>query len=180
MNSNGINNIILPDKIFVNLKILSKIEKNGRISKSLDGIIRLEKENFYQAIKRFLARDSRKKSLCEIKSIVDETIGFLYNILNSKFVSDEHNYTSNEFHNTFEIIELLVKSLNESKKGLENLKFTYSSDINITSQLDIIIMKISTTCKDVIYKMNSKNSSLKINLNDKSSDSEDSDTLKSY
>lgn len=161
------NNIILPDKIFVNLKILSKIQKNGRISKSLNGIIGIEKVNFYQAVKRFLSRDSRNKSLCEVRSIIDDAVGFVYSLINSKYMSDDLVYTD-EYHNAFEIINLLIKGMHESKTGLENLKFTYSSDINITSQLDIILMKIETTCKDIIYKINNKNSTLKITLDDQS------------
>ena len=60
---------MLPDKLFINLKILGKIQKNGRICRSYDGIISLENDNFYQSVKRTLSSDSRKQSIFEINSM---------------------------------------------------------------------------------------------------------------
>ena len=49
---------MIPDKLLINLKILSKIQKNGRITRSYDGIVSLESETYYQSLKRFLSNDS--------------------------------------------------------------------------------------------------------------------------
>ena len=78
---------MIPDKLFINLKILSKIQKNGRISRSSDGIIALEHETFYQSLKRFVTSDSRRQSVFEINSIINETIECMSNIVNSKFMN---------------------------------------------------------------------------------------------
>jgi excinuclease UvrABC helicase subunit UvrB len=51
---------MIPDKLLINLKIISKIQKNGRIARSYDGIISLENDVFYQSIKRFMTSDSRR------------------------------------------------------------------------------------------------------------------------
>ena len=46
---------MIPDKLLVNLRILGKIQKNGKITKSIDGIISLESDNsLYKNIKRYI------------------------------------------------------------------------------------------------------------------------------
>ena len=59
---------MIPDKLLINLKIISKIQKNGRISRSYDGIISLESDVIYQSIKRFVLNDSRKQAIFEINT----------------------------------------------------------------------------------------------------------------
>ena len=78
---------MIPDKLLINLKIISKIQKNGRITRSYDGIISLENEIFYQSIKRFFSNDSRRQATFEISSVVNEAIDMLRHILNSKYIS---------------------------------------------------------------------------------------------
>ncbi len=146
------NNLNIPDKLFINLRIIGKIQKNGRISRSRDGLISLEQETFYQSIKRFLKNDSRKQSTYEINSVINEVHECLYNIINSKYMN-KINVNTDEFNKLLEILELLLKELEVAKDGIENLKFTYSDDINITSKLDIILLKVNSTLKDMTNKL---------------------------
>jgi hypothetical protein len=143
---------MIPDKLFINLKILSKIQKNGRISRSSDGIIALEHETFYQSIKRFVTSDSRRQSVFEINSIINETIECMNNIVNSKFMNKMYSNTD-EYYKNCETLGLLLKELTLAKIGIENLKFTYSSDPNVNSQLDILIIKINSSIKDMQHKL---------------------------
>jgi hypothetical protein len=143
---------MIPDKLFINLKILSKIQKNGRISRSSDGIIALENETFYQSLKRFITSDSRKQSVFEINSIINETIECLNNIINSKFMNKMYSNTD-EYYKNCENMVLILRELNNAKIGIENLKFTYSSDANVSSQLDILVIKINSSLKDMNYKL---------------------------
>lgn len=142
----------LPDKLFINLKIIAKIQKNGRISRSSDGVISLENNNFYQSIKRFMTSDSRRQSIFEINSIINETLDYLFNIVNSKFMSKAFSDTD-EYYKNYETITLIVKEISNSKVGIDNLKFTYTKDANITSQLDILIIKINSSIKDMNHKL---------------------------
>lgn len=142
----------LPDKLFINLKIIAKIQKNGRISRSSDGVISLENNNFYQSIKRFMTSDSRRQSIFEINSIINETLDYLSNIVNSKFMSKTFSDTD-EYYKNYETITLIVKEISNSKVGIDNLKFTYTKDANITSQLDILIIKINSSIKDMNHKL---------------------------
>jgi len=143
---------MIPDKLLINLKIISKIQKNGRITRSYDGIISLENNVFYQAIKRFISNDSRKQAIFEINSIISESINILHHILNSKYMNKTFNETD-EYIKNCENISLILSELELSKQGIENLKFTYQNDPNIISQIDILILKINTTIKDVNNKL---------------------------
>ena len=144
--------IMLPDKLLINLRILSKLQKNGRITKSYEGIINLENNTLYKGIKRFLYNDSRKQSVFEINSIIDETEIIFNHLINNKHMHKQYNQTC-EYIKNIEIINLLFKELNAAKIGIENLRFTYRNDQTIISQIDIIILKINSIIKDVSYQL---------------------------
>ena len=142
---------MIPDKLLINLKILSKIQKNGRITRSYDGIVSLESETYYQSLKRFLSNDSRKQAIFEINSIISESIMIIHTILNSKYMA--HIQQTDEFAKGCENLQLLVHEMELAKQGIENLKFTYQNDQNVVSQLDISVLKMNTTIKDVNQKL---------------------------
>ena len=144
--------MIIPDKLLINLKILSKIQKNGRIARSYDGIISLENDNYYQPIRRFLSNDSRKQAIVEINSIVNECITVMNNIINSRYMAVTLSNTD-DYSKGCESLELLLGEFNEACKGIDNLKFTYQNDYNIATQLDIMLLKISSALKDFYSKL---------------------------
>ncbi len=144
--------MMIPDKLLINLKIISKIQKNGRIARSYDGIISLENDVFYQAIKRFVTNDSRKQAIFEINSVINECVDILNHILNSKYMH-KNFHQSEEYIKNCENIELVLSEMEMARNGIENLKFTYQNDPNIVSQIDIIILKINTTLKDISQKL---------------------------
>lgn len=143
---------MIPDKLLINLKIISKIQKNGRISRSYDGIISLESDVFYQSIKRFMLNDSRKQAIFEINSVITESIDMLNHIINSKHMNKNYSQTS-EYIKNCENINLIITEMEFAKLGIENLKFTYQNDPNTASQLDILILKINTTLRDIGQKL---------------------------
>jgi hypothetical protein len=143
---------MIPDKLLINLKIISKIQKNGRISRSYDGIISLESDVIYQSIKRFVLNDSRKQAIFEINSVITESIDMLNHIINSKHMNKNYSQTS-EYIKNCENINLIITEMELAKLGIENLKFTYQNDHNTASQLDILILKINTTLKDIGQKL---------------------------
>lgn len=142
----------IPDKLLVNLKILSKIQKNGRIARSFNGMISLESETAYQPLKRFLASDSRNQAVFEINSIITECINVINSVLNSKYMS-KYYCNSEEYIKNCESLQLLMIEMEEARLGIENLKFTYQNDPNIVSQLDIIVLKINTNIRDTTQKL---------------------------
>lgn len=145
---------MLPDKLLINLRILSKIQKNGRIAKSYEGIINLEDNTIYKGIKRFIYNDSRKQSVFEINSIIDEVAITFNHLINNKHMNKSYSNTSEQIKN-LEIINLLLKEVQDAKVGVENLRFTYRSDQNIISQIDIIILKMNSIIKDINFQLES-------------------------
>jgi hypothetical protein len=143
---------MIPDKLLINLKIISKIQKNGRIARSYDGIISLENDVFYQAIKRFVTSDSRKQAIFEINSVINECVDILHHILNSKYMNKNFNQRD-EYIKNCENIRLILSEMEAARCGIENLKFTYQNDQNIVSQIDIIILKTNTTLRDIYNKL---------------------------
>ena len=143
---------MIPDKLLINLKIISKIQKNGRIARSYDGIISLENDVFYQSVKRFVSNDSRRQAIFEINSVITECVEILYHILNSKHMN-KNFCQSDEYIKACENINLILHEMELARCGVENLKFTYQNDPNIVSQIDIVILKINTTVKDISQKL---------------------------
>ena len=143
---------MIPDKLLINLKIISKIQKNGRIARSYDGIISLENDVFYQSIKRFMTSDSRRQAVFEINSVISESIDILNHILNSKYMN-KNFFQSDEYIKNCENINLILNELENARQGIDNLKFTYQNDPNTVSQIDILTLKINTTIKDVSHKL---------------------------
>jgi len=143
---------MIPDKLLINLKIISKIQKNGRIARSYDGIISLENDVFYQSIKRFMTSDSRRQAIFEINSVISESVDILHYILNSKYMN-KNFFQSDEYIKNCENINLILNELENARHGIDNLKFTYKNDPNTASQIDILILKINTTIKDVFNKL---------------------------
>lgn len=141
----------IPDKLLINLKILSKIEKNGRISRSYSGMISLEQDIFYQCIKRLVSQDSRKQSINEINSIVDDADTKVKSLLNNKYLLSKQDM--NEYTEICEVLTLLHTELVGAKKGVENLRFTYSNDPNTVSQLDIVLLKLRSIIRELDSKL---------------------------
>ena len=150
----------IPDKLLINLKIIANIQKNGRIKRSMDGIISLDSDYlFYQSIRRFLNNDSRKQSIFEINSVITECHEKIKEVINNRFMTPQNSNREEYFQNT-ELLLLIYNSLKSSLEGIQNLKFTYIDDHNTVSQLDIMILKINNMLKETIFKINYFNSML--------------------
>lgn len=150
----------IPDKLLINLKIIANIQKNGRIKRSIDGIISLDSDYlFYQSVRRFLNNDSRKQSIFEINSVITECHEKIKEIVNNRYMTP-HNSNNEEFLQNTELLLLMYKSLKNSLEGINNLKFTYIDDHNTVSQLDILILKTNNILRETIVKINFFNSML--------------------
>jgi hypothetical protein len=132
---------IFSDKILINLRILSKIPKNGKICRSSDGVISLEFSHggFLTSLRRFLTADSRKQTLIELNKIVNDAISKYKEIVSEKGPKTKEHLT------------ILRDELDKSIGGLENLKTTYQNDQTTVSHLDILILRT----RSVVLEMTS-------------------------
>jgi hypothetical protein len=138
---------MIPDKTLINLKILSKIPKNGRICRSYNGLISLEVDSMTQSLKRFVRNDSRQQSILEINSIIDESVEILYSLLRSKYMNEQFLETD-EYRQHVENLEILLSEMISAKAGIDNLRFTYENDQTAISKLDIILLKLTSSIND--------------------------------
>ena len=151
---------MISDKVLINLKILAKIQKNGKICKSFHGIITLQESTTLEFIKRFYNGDSRRQTLQEIYQIISDTLVDFQAITNSKFLTDTRNDDDHiEYNKLCQDLSHLLDELQYARIGVSNLRFTYNNDFNTTAQLDVLLRKIDNILRDynIIYtKLTSK------------------------
>jgi hypothetical protein len=115
----------------LNLKIISKIPKNGKIARDSTGII-IEFNNIplLTSLKRFYYGDSRKKAIHDINNIINNAIDI---VEQKKILCDNENGLK---------VNTIIFHLEKCIIGLNNLKVTYINDITMSSKIDILITKI--------------------------------------
>lgn len=146
--------------ILLGLKVISKIPENCKISRSSTGICIDTKYTipFIASMKRTINGDSRERTINDIKEIIELSINKCDEIINSVIFQKinglnstleiEDAYISNkldtEYIQQYEMLSTINNELINSILGLKNLKKKYYKDSTITSQLDIIIIKINS------------------------------------
>ena len=113
------------DDLIVNLKVLSGLEQNKKLI-TKETFLNVEQYTFGlpEFVKRWHRGDSRDETIKKIDNIITKSIDFLPNNPNlSKFIED-------------------------AKKGILNLKETYTSCNQTKARLDTIIVKIDRIKRD--------------------------------
>ena len=123
------------EQTLLNLKIISKIPKNGKICKTHNSFgIEIEHNTipFFSALKRFYYGDSRSSAIDHINTIINNGFELIEQLKISHNNFNQSKLNSLLFHFEKTII------------GLNNLKITYINDMTTSSKLDILITKIFT------------------------------------
>lgn len=147
----------LLDKIFINLKIISKIQENGKLNTTSPGQISLEEETMWTRLFRTLSGDSREKTISFLNQLLIDVKVSSDNIIRSPhfknyvesdmFQVKEHNASVNDLHR-------LSAELQNSKNGIVNLHSTYKSDANVSSRIEQIISKIDDQINKIENALN--------------------------
>lgn len=148
----------LLDNIFVNLRVLSRIPEEGRISTTGTGQIKLEDTKslggWAATSRRRLTGDSRDEAVKVLMQLINDITEISDNIINSLIVPGNNSLgTSPDSMGTMGILNdnskkchqlnKLCVMLRNAKKGIVNMhRTTYSDDINITAKLDEIMDKM--------------------------------------
>lgn len=112
-----------------NLKFIGKIGKCEKVNISK---MCVQPTSIWTSISRTIFnQDNRRNTL----SFISHTINRAFCILKSLEISPD-NYTTSMHAN-------LIKDIVDSKKGLENLKYTYSLDIKFCCDMDTILQIIN-------------------------------------
>lgn len=147
------------EDIVLNLTIIGKIHKGGRIKTDYRGKITLENENLLQPLTRWALNFHREQAVNDIKQIKTEAFDKADDIMDNKFFNIfklKENPTESEIeaHNKrVDQLNELTQSLFNSTKGIENLKETYNQDATIASRLDIMISEINNKVTEIKSKL---------------------------
>tara|TARA_Y100001970_G_C14245271_1_gene867699 strand:- start:4072 stop:4494 length:423 start_codon:yes stop_codon:yes gene_type:complete len=136
-------------ELIVNLKVLESLETNQKLI-TKETILNIESLSIIpESARRWLRQDNREESIKKITNIVDSAI----NIIESKKYGDNNNLSSTMYYDCKEDNEVDINNVNiidylvKSKKGLHNLKNTYSACKKTVAKIDWIIDKIDNASK---------------------------------
>ena len=132
------------DELIINLKVLSKLDKNNKLT-TKEKFLNLQSSYFLpEAISRWWNGDNRDESLKFLDNLATKSI---------KFLNENDD---------------IIQNIKESLVGLENLKDTYSKCTQTNARLDVIIEKINKGIRDYedLKKLNDDKLSNSVNLKD--------------
>ena len=123
------------------LKFISRIQKGEKIN--VHGLF-LQEESYITSLSRTLLRpESRTKTLSFIQNVITKSIEIIKTYINSSKYSKQL------------IAQNIIHDLTESKKGLINLKTTYSEDVMFCCNMDSLIEMIDIEISDINRKYTS-------------------------
>lgn len=139
-------------QIIVNLKVIGSIHQNNRICCSGNNLsLRIEYDGYLQSIRRFCTGESRQTAIQSIRDVISVTIGHSKAmtgdqelIAQKKKDNDDINSYEKERYNTYTgNLKSILEKLGTALPGIHHLKTsTYKDDINVVSELDVIIEEI--------------------------------------
>ena len=140
------NNTIF-ENVCLNLKVLSQVMSNNKINISGDGDFTISYSTPFQPFFRFFTSDSRYKTIQYIRILTSNATEVSDNLMKSKYfhrtdTNDDYYISENEKnkHN----LEVLLREMENSIQGINNLKSTYRNDIQIKSFLELTIDNLDT------------------------------------
>ena len=150
------------DKVLINLKVLSKVCEKGKISTIGGSNIALESDKSYTPLLRYLNGDSRKKTVDTIQDVVSNATEISNSMLQHSCMSlydrkeQPTSFEINEYNKQFQQLKNLSSEMQNSLKGLSNLRVTYSSDANIVAQLEVITENVKRQVIEIESNLESK------------------------
>lgn len=135
----------ITDQILVNLKIISKINPQDKLKVNYNNTSSIDKDNMLSSIYRWIHGDSRDKTIQFIKNVITDAVNITNDIMNSTYINNKNKktiYEENEFNKSLTTLNLIKHELENAKTGIHNLKTTYELDIQIVSQLEVIMSRI--------------------------------------
>ena len=128
----------LIDTTITNLKIISAVQKNGRLC-IRKGQLTLEKDDHFQLLRRWINKDSRELALIHIKNTINNAVKLTKGIVNKQIQTDLKQWT----------LEKLIAEMQNCQGGLINLKTTYNDDFNFKATLDVLSGRLEANCNEI-------------------------------
>ena len=137
----------LLDKIIVNLRIISKIQENGKISTISPGQISLENEGVMTPLWRSVLGDSREKTVSFLTQLINDVTEISDSMISSPFMVNydpSDMYQTNERSKRIDQLTNLSRQLQNCLKGVVNLHATYKGDASIASKIEEVMDKMDS------------------------------------
>jgi len=150
------------DNMILNLKIIANVKEYDKLS-IIDNKICIDTPYMLQGLWRKWYGQGRNETLDCIKKVINDIFIFTDELL--KMNSNKKNLRSNPISipkdNTTHtniigfkesnscIFSTIMINLDESIKGIQNLKITYLGDTTISSELDLLISKIHNRIEQI-------------------------------
>lgn len=147
------------EDIILQLKILGKIQKNGRICKSPDGQgISIEERTTLLWLQRLWNGDSRTDAIDRINKIIRNASEKTKDILKRSCMF-QHDTPQDKLDYEKSIIELntLVEEYKKAQKGIQNLSETYKNDSRTEAKLSLCISRIEEEILTIENRLKSEN-----------------------
>jgi hypothetical protein len=129
------------NKLLIDLKVIGRIEENGRISTTGRNQISLEQEGMFQALWRSLWGESRERAVEAVTQVISGVIDISSQLIESPLLSgdadDEYKQQSRE--KTLLALSNVSKDMHAATRGISNLGRTYANDAVMTAKLEQLI-----------------------------------------
>lgn len=153
------------DNILLNLKIIGSIREKDRLSKDENDVLEIENNDHLQGVRRWWLGRSRRETLNAIRKVIQGA----FRITDSTLEQEQsrrktvptfyrNKKGSQYFHeDNSNLLQRFLIEMTNSLRGLDNLKQTYSNDVAIHSEINILKEQLELRIKKI-------NSILKIDI----------------
>tara|TARA_Y100000389_G_scaffold203241_1_gene251025 strand:+ start:773 stop:1216 length:444 start_codon:yes stop_codon:yes gene_type:complete len=131
------------DEMFTNLTTIGKLGPGDKLAVD-KGKIYISSTTYTRPLCRYFCKQDRYSSIDFVKSTVDYTLTYAYTLLNLLRYSQnnkELNLAETETR-AKDDLRMICDALNNTLRGLDELKGTYQNDRSILSIIDVITNKL--------------------------------------
>lgn len=138
-------------KLLVDLKVIGRIEANGRISTTGRNAITLEQEGIFQSLSRKLWGDSRERAVEAITQVISGVVGISEQLLETPNLLDNDGdaYKKQSREKVLLTLGNTSKDLHAAVNGISNLSRTYADDAVMTAKLEQLLSDIEVHVKKI-------------------------------
>ena len=127
------------DENILNLKIISKIKENDKLL-AHKNLLEIDSPHIFQSVNRWYNNENRNITIDKLNNILEGTFNITKSILEREKIIKKKKSLE---ENNSQLFQTLILEMRNCLTGLDNLKKTYSEDILISSQLDLLINKLN-------------------------------------
>ena len=126
----------------LNLCILSRLKPNERLSRSVNGVIKVEDPSpiaflDLACLRRFLTSSGRKQTILDITATLSLASDHVDAVWHSRVCRDAERYPEESAEGRHRL-QLLREGLTGAVRGLESLRSTYAEDSTMLAELDML------------------------------------------